>query len=688
MSTHLRSRRRAGLLIALVAGLLALGSTACQSGEASHSSEFFGKTDPPPENVLRYISGSEPESLDPQVSTGQPEGRIYMAFFEGLVEYDPKTMEPIPAIAERWVTNKKVSEFVFYLRRNARWSNGDPITAHDFVFSFRRSLSPDFAARNAPLGYYIKYAQAYNEKGVFVRDPATGRFLLERDVKAATGADASAQAGGVKAEADSGEANASAASVEHPENTGNTSEYPPDAQDAARDTEFHHYIHSPARLVLSGDEKKRNKEIEANARLKAAVTGKEFVPVRGEDIGVEALDDYAFRVTLSQSAPYFVGMMAHQFFRLVPRKAIEQHGNVAWTQPQNIITCGPFKLEAWKPYNEIVGVRDPMYWDAGRVKLDRIIFPIIEEITTMMNLYKSGAVDAVANHNVPIGWLDRIMPLKDYMDAPEAAIQYYQINVNKPPMNDKRVRRAFNMAIDKAALAKWRRVVKPLTAFTPEGIFPGYPQPKGDPFDPERARQMLAEAGYKDPKTGKFDPKRFPINQVQLVYNTQESNRQVAEFVQAQWKQNLGLTIPLNNMEWKTFLKHRSSLEYQGFARGAWIGDYMDPFTFLNLFYTAKNDSGTGWHDPAYDRMLDEANLTLDPQRRYELLAKAEAYMLENQPIIPLYTNATNFVKKPYVKGLYPNPGTMHPWKYVYIERDQSKWDRGVPDMSKSILAE
>jgi oligopeptide transport system substrate-binding protein len=141
-------------------------------------------------------------------------------------------------------------------------------------------------------------------------------------------------------------------------------------------------------------------------------------------------------------------------------------------------------------------------------------------------------------------------------------------------------------------------------------------------------------------------------------------------------------------MEWKTFLKHRSSLEYVGFARGAWVGDYMDPFTFLNLFYTEKNDSGTGWHDPKFDAMINQANSTLDPQKRYELLAKAEAYMLDAQPIIPLYTNATNFLKKPYVKGLYPNAGTMHAWKYVYIERDQAKWDRGVPDMSKSILAE
>ncbi|MBA3248632.1 MAG: peptide ABC transporter substrate-binding protein, partial [Pyrinomonadaceae bacterium] len=102
----------------------------------------------------------------------------------------------------------------------------------------------------------------------------------------------------------------------------------------------------------------------------------------------------------------------------------------------------------------------------------------------------------------------------------------------------------------------------------------------------------------------------------------------------------------------------------------------MDPFTFLNIFYTASNDSGTGWTDPKYDQLLNQANRSADPQKRYELLAKAEAYLLEQQPMIPLYTNATNFLKKPYVKGFYPNPGTMHAWKFVYIERDPSKWDR------------
>ena len=609
----------------------------------SADTEYFGRVEPPEGQVMRYISGSEPESLDPPVSSGQPEARLYMALFDGLTDYDSKTAGPIPGVAESWNVNEDNSEFVFHLRQNARWSNGEPVTAGDFVYSWRRALSPELASRNAYLAYDIKYARAYNEGRVFVGNPETGEFVLEAD---------------------------------HPEEL-----FEESGDEQGSDlTPFRTFITGATRLTLPGDEESRQVLFEEDPELGERVAGMEFVPVQGEDIGIEAVDDYTFRVTLVRPAPYFVGLVAHQTFKPVLRWVVEQYGD-AWTRPENIITNGPFKLESWKPYNELVMVRDPMYWDAETVRLDKLIFYPMEDATTMMNLYKAGEVDAVHNHVVPVAWLDLIRPLRDYMDAPENAIGYYMFNVTRAPMDDVRVRKAFNAAVDKAALAEFRRVTKPLTAFTPEGIYPGYPQPAGDPFDSERAKQLLAEAGYAD-ADGNYDPATFPIEEVELTYNTSEANRQVAEFVQAQWKQNLGLTVPLKNMEWKTFLVTRAELDYKGIGRAGWVGDYMDPYSFLNLFYTKGGDNGTGWWDPEFVRLLDEANRTLDPSVRYELLAQAEAYMLAAQPVIPLDTAATNWMKKPYVKGLYPNPGTLHSWKFVYIEHDPAKWDRGVPDMS------
>src|SRR5918996_4473106 len=167
-----------------ISTLVLLASVACTSiscNVASSNEAFFGKTVPPERNIFRYVTGDEPESLDPAISNGQPEARIYMALYDGLVEYDAKTMEPVPALAERWHANNDSSELTFHLRHNGRWSNGDPIDANDFVYSFRRALAKEVASRNAYLAYYIKYAQAYNEQKVFVRDPQTGQFLYAKD---------------------------------------------------------------------------------------------------------------------------------------------------------------------------------------------------------------------------------------------------------------------------------------------------------------------------------------------------------------------------------------------------------------------------------------------------------------------------------------------------------------------------
>src|SRR6266550_3269026 len=471
-----------------------------------------------------------------------------MALYEGLVEYHPKTMEPIPALAERWHVNNDSSEFVFHLRKNARWSNGEPINANDFVYSLRRGLSPELASRNANLAYYIKYAPAYNSGAFFVRDPQTNQFLLEQDLadqppSAATPAEPLSQ---------------------RPLKSTDREYEPTEAEPIPDpDTPFHQFMHSPARLTLPGSEKNRIKLLASNPKLQSAVAGKEFVKVSAEDIGVEAIDDYTVRISLSQTAPFFDGLLANQFFRVVPRKAIEQYKE-QWTDPAHIVTSGPFRLKSWKPYSEIVVERDPMYWDAANVHLDEIYFYPMNDNPTTMNLYKVGEIDSALNHIVPTMWLDVIRPKKDYMEGSEAAITYILINVTKPPMNDLRVRRAFNMAIDRNAWATWRIVVKPLTAFTPEGIFKGYPQPQGDGFNPTKARQLLGEAGF--PVTargdGSFSCPKFPVDQVEYIFNTASANKSMAEFMQAQWKQNLGITVSLRSMETKTFFAARPALEY------------------------------------------------------------------------------------------------------------------------------
>ncbi len=648
--------------------MLTLVVSALSCRAPATNGEFYGKTTPPAGNVLRYVTGDEPESLDPHLTTGQPEGRIFMALYEGLVEYHPKTMEPIPAVAERWHVNRDSSEFVFHLRKNARWSNGDAINAHDFLYSFRRGLSPEVASRNANLAFYIKYAKAYNSHAAFVRDPQTNEYLLEKNF------------------ADNAKPGTPAEPLSQAPLKPSEQEYPATAEEPTGDpdTAFHRFMHSPARLTLPGDAQQRNELLASNPKLQAAVAGKDFVPVTGEDIGVEAVDDYTVRISLSQPAPFFAGLLANQFFRLVPRKAIEKYGD-QWTEPAHIMTCGPFRLKSWKRYSEIVVERDPMYWDAANVKLDQIFFYPMNDNPTTMNLYQVGEIDSALNHVVPTRWLDVVRQKKDYMEGSEAAITYILINVTQPPMNDLRVRRAFNMAIDRNAWATSRQVVKPLTAFTPEGIFNGYPRPKGDDFNPEKARELLAQAGFPVTKRddGSFSCPKFPVDKVEYTFNTNSANKTMAEFMQAQWKQMLGITVQLRSMETKSFFPARANLEYKGFALGIWGADYMDPFTFLNIFSNPTGDNGSGWFDRKYADMLDEANHMVDKQKRYELLARAEKYLLDAQPIIPIESAAVNFVKKPYVKGMYPNAGSLYPWKFVYIERDPAKWDYGTPSLTE-----
>lgn len=640
------------------------------------TTQYFGQTAVPKNNVLRYISGSEPESLDPQFVTGQPEARLMMAIYDGLVEYHPKTMDPIPAIAESWELSPDGTEYIFNLRKNAKFSNGDPITAKDFVFSFRRGLSPELASRNANLAYYIKYSEAYNSHRSFVKGP-DGQFLLKKDFE------------DVKDAAEPAAAK---------------------ADNFGADTEFHRFLDGPERLSVPGTEKERAKLVEKDAKLKAALEGKEFVPVKAEDIGVEAIDDYTLRLKLYQPAPFFVGLLAHQFFRVLSQPAIEKFGK-DWLRPQNIVTSGPFKVASYKPYDELVVTRDPNYWDAANIKLDGIKFYPLEEQTTMLNLYKAGEVDATYNHTVPAPWNEVVRQYKaEYSLHPECAVEYYSLSVKKPPMDNIKVRKALALAIDRESLAKFRKTVKPLVDFTPAGIFPKYEEARTkvytelltDParpkdqehsleewqarkFNAEKARKLMTEAGFAvQGSNGSYSCPTFPVEKVNITYNTAESNQKIAEFIQAQWKQNLGISVPLKNMEFKTFLPFRSAVEYSGAVRNGWVGDYMDPFTFLNLFYSPQNDGATGWWDPKFDKMLDDANKETDEMKRFEMLARAEFYVIDQQIVIPLSTNGTSWVKKPYVKGMYPNPGTLHPWKFVYIEQDKTKW---TEDMD-GIMAE
>jgi oligopeptide transport system substrate-binding protein len=655
----LSSYTATGICIFRFIGFILLLAVSFSSCTVQSSGHYFGKTVAPKDNVLRYISGSEPETLDPQIPDGQPEARVLMALYDGLIEYHPKTLQPIPAIAKSWEISPRVDEFLFHLRDNAKWSDGTPITSKDFVYTIRRGFRAETLSRTANLGYFIKYSEGFNSGGVFVKKG--NDFLLDKDFG---GSD-------------------TAGSTIGPE------------------TEFHKFLHSPDRLVLPGNEKDRAKQLNANPKLKAAVEGTEFVPIKEEDIGVEAIDDYTLRITLRQSAPFFLGLLGHQFFRVIPQSVVEKYGK-DWVRPEHIVTSGAFRVKVRKPYDVLSVEKNPNYWDAANVHLDGIDFYPVEEQSTQLSLYKAGSIDAFLNHTVLLPWIDTIKQYTDeYMNFPEAATMAYGMNMTKPPFDNPKVRMAFSLAVDRVALSNFRKITKPLFSVTPGGVFPEYDRVKDsvrqelnaqkgsngaqineEGFDPELARKLLGDAGFPVVKNGdEYSCSSFPIDKAELAFNTAESNRQVAEFVQAQWARNLGITIPLNSMEFKTFLPFRHELQYPGFGQTLWSADYMDPYTFLSLYYDRNSNGDTGFNDPKFKKMLDDANAELDSEKRYEMLARAEYYLRDQMPVITLTINATNWMKKPYVKGMYPNPMTLLPWKFVYIEQDPAKWDHDVDNI-------
>jgi oligopeptide transport system substrate-binding protein len=498
---------------------------------------------PAPEQVFRFNNGAEPETLDPALMTGVPEHQIALALFEGLVSYHPKTLRPVPGVAESWTISKDGLTYTFKLRK-ARWSNKVRVTSADFVYAWRRVLEPATAAEYAYQLWYVKNARAYTRGEV-----------------------------------------------------------------------------------------------------------KDF-----NDVGIRALKPDVLEIVLEHPTAFFLDLLAFETFMPVPRPTVEKFGD-KWTRPENIVTNGPFMLKEWKLQEKIVMERSPFYWDAKNVKLDRIeAYPINNTQTALMR-YQSGELDWINSLPAP-----RLPKLKDdphYYKAPYLGIYFYRFNCTKKPFDDARVRKAFNLALDKAKLCKYvlNGQYDPAATFVPP-MLPPYESPKGMDRDVARAKKLLAEAGYPGGKG-------FP--RVRLLYNTSKQHEQIAVVAQNMWKETLGVDVTLENQEWKVYLKTTSALDYD-IARSAWIGDYMDPNTFLDMFVTNGGNNRTGWSHPKYDELIADAAATPDMTRRLELLQEAEGILInEEMPVMPVYYYSNLSLRRPEVKGFYSNPRDLHPFKYIYI---------------------
>lgn len=479
-------------------------------------------------------NGAEVQSLDPHKIEGVPESNVNRDLFEGLVIGDLNG-HPVPGVAESW-DNKDFKVWTFHIRKDAKWSDGSPVTAQDFVYSWQRLADPKTAS---PYASYLQYGHVANVDEIIAgKKPAT-------------------------------------------------------------------------------------------------------------DLGVKAIDDKTFEVTLSEPVPYFYKLLVHPSVSPVPKAAIEKYGE-KWTQPANIVTNGAYKLKDWVVNERIVLERNTNYWDNAKTVINQVTYlPISSEVTDV-NRYRSGEIDMTYN-NMPIELFQKLkkeIPKEVHVD-PYLCTYYYEINNRKAPFTDVRVRTALKLALDRDIIVNKVKNQGDLPAYS-------YTPPYTDGMklvEPEwfkwsqdkrneEAKKLLAEAGYTADKPLTFN----------LLYNTSDLHKKLAIAVASIWKKNLGANVKLENQEWKTFLdsRHQGTFDV---ARAGWCADYNEPTSFLNTMLSDSSNNTAHYKSPAFDKIIGDTLQVTDEAKRAELYAQSEQQLDKDSAIVPVYYYVNARLVKPWVGG-------------------------------------
>ncbi|GAL43816.1 MULTISPECIES: oligopeptide ABC transporter substrate-binding protein OppA [Citrobacter] len=512
----------AGILTALIAGNVATAAVVPAGVQLAEK------------QTLVRNNGSEVQSLDPHKIEGVPESNISRDLFEGLLISDVDG-KPSPGVAEKW-DNKDFKVWTFHLRKDAKWSDGTPVTAQDFVYSWQRLANPNTAS---PYASYLQYGHIVNIDDI--------------------------------------------------------------------------------------------------------IAGKKPVT----DLGVKAIDDHTFEVTLSEPVPYFYKLLVHSSVSPVPKAAVEKYGD-KWTQPTNIVTNGAYKLKDWVVNERIVLERNTNYWDNAKTIINQVTYlPISSEVTDV-NRYRSGEIDMTYN-NMPIELFQKLkkeIPNEVHVD-PYLCTYYYEINNQKAPFNDVRVRTALKLAMDRDIIVNKVKNQGDLPAysFTPpytdgaklvEPEWFKWSQEKRN----EEAKKLLAEAGYTAEKPLTFD----------LLYNTSDLHKKLAIAAASIWKKNLGANVKLENQEWKTFLDTRHQGNYD-VSRAGWCADYNEPTSFLNMVLSDSSNNTVHYKSPAFDKLIADTLKVTDEAQRSELYSKAEQQLDKDSAIVPVYYYVNARLVKPWVGG-------------------------------------
>jgi oligopeptide transport system substrate-binding protein len=605
------------LIVMLAGGLAAVGW-------ALHGSRL------PPADFTFY-NESELKSVDPAMITGHPEGRIAWALYEGLTRPRGEDNRAEPGTAHRWDISDDGRIYTFYLREDARWSNGDPVTSRDFLYSMRRLLDPLNRAEYSYQAWYIANAKryTYGAKGISPGDPVEvelnrapeqpnttrGKLLFGKLVR-----------------------------TEEGDKTGG---------DSARSRVFVVDINGGERRFMSTDDDE------------AVPTGVEpcrQVLLDFREVGLRAIDERTLEIRLENPTHYFLDLLA--FYPLAPvhQGCLERYGNPDWKRPENIVTNGAFRLSQRRIRDRIRLVKSDTYWDRANVRLNVIDALSIEDRTTGLNLYLTGKCDWTTQPppNAIRELLAAKPPRNDLNPAPQLTTYFYLMNTTRYPLNDVRVRRALSMALDRDEITRVATAAgeKPAFSLVPPGLV-GYTQQNCDPRNPDEARKLLADAGYPG-GTG------FP--KLEIHYNSDQVHQSIAELARKQWQRELGITVTLRNEEWASAQETQRQMQYM-VSRRAWVGDYVDPNTFLDMYITGGPNNNTGFSNAEYDRLIAEAAKEIDGEKRLEMLQQAERILMDELPIIPIFHYVSRNLVKPYVRGWYNTLQDSHHLRDIWIDR-------------------
>ncbi len=384
--------------------------------------------------------------------------------------------------------------------------------------------------------------------------------------------------------------------------------------------------------------------------------------VSADEVGVKALDDKTLYVKLKAPITYFLNLTAFHAYYPVPQHVVEKDPEI-WAANDKIVSNGPFKLTHWIHSNQLQFTKSDTYWDKDNVKLETMQWPISESQSTRVSMVESGQANITIEP--PISEQERLKQEGLYKVSPNLGAYYYSFNTAKAPFDNPLVRKAFSMAVDREMLVN--NVVKgdkkPAYAWVPPGLKnpvtgKDFREEGGDfvEYNPEKARELLAQAGY---------PNGEGLPPITILYNTNEMHKAVAEVIQSMWKNNLNVNAELLNQESKVYLEARNQGNFQ-VARASWIGDYADPMTFMDVYLDSNNDGQ--YHNPAYNDLILRAQSTNDQAVRMQSMHEAEKILMNDNVLLPIYYTTQPYIAQPYVKGYHWSLLGTIDFKEAYIE--------------------